>query len=241
LKNQIKKMSSSISEPQQESESQTSKVGSLEEESLKRKQRLKALKRGLITTNNDDKGNKANEEKSSSFPLPLFRNYQPKDDSLKSQVLPRPELIEIENEISDRLEKGKPELLIEKEIDLTTLAPQKVDWDLKRDVEKRLRLLEKRTQRAIVDLIRDRLKESGNKADLAELVSVVESNNNNMKNKKKSSDDESESESEEEDLGRKESSEEEIEEETESYPTTTNNLFTISDSNRHISDDDDEY
>ncbi len=38
--------------------------------------------------------------------------------------------------------------------DLTTLAPRKVDWDLKRDVSKRMEKLERRTQRAIAQLIR---------------------------------------------------------------------------------------
>jgi len=33
------------------------------------------------------------------------------------------------------------------------LAPKKPNWDLKRDVEKKLEVLEKRTQRAIVKLL----------------------------------------------------------------------------------------
>lgn len=44
------------------------------------------------------------------------------------------------------------------EIDIANLAPRKPDWDLKRDVSKKLEKLEKRTQRAIAELIRDRLK-----------------------------------------------------------------------------------
>ena len=45
------------------------------------------------------------------------------------------------------------------EIDLGNLAPRKVDWDLKRDIAKRLEKLDRRTQRAIAELIRERLKE----------------------------------------------------------------------------------
>ncbi|VDQ10602.1 unnamed protein product [Trichobilharzia regenti] len=37
---------------------------------------------------------------------------------------------------------------------LMSLAPRKPDWDLKRGVEKKLRKLEKRTQRAIAEMIR---------------------------------------------------------------------------------------
>ena len=45
------------------------------------------------------------------------------------------------------------------EIDITNLAPRKPDWDLKRDVSKKLEKLERRTQKAIAELIRDRLKQ----------------------------------------------------------------------------------
>ena len=38
--------------------------------------------------------------------------------------------------------------------DLEKLAPRKPDWDLKRDVSKKLEKLESRTQRAIAELIR---------------------------------------------------------------------------------------
>lgn len=44
--------------------------------------------------------------------------------------------------------------------DLLNLAPRKPDWDLKRDVAKKLAKLEKRTQRAIAVLIRERLMET---------------------------------------------------------------------------------
>ena len=58
-----------------------------------------------------------------------------------------------------------------KGIDLNTLAPKKPDWDLKRDVSKKMDKLERRTQKAIVHLIRDRLK--GQEDKLAEAVSTV--------------------------------------------------------------------
>lgn len=39
------------------------------------------------------------------------------------------------------------------------IAPKKVNWDLKRDVEKKLDKLNRRTQRAIVEIIRERMAE----------------------------------------------------------------------------------
>jgi coiled-coil domain-containing protein 12 len=154
--------------------SEQSNVGHLEDEAIKRRERLKALKKGELKTLNKNDSDLTEDtlvENVSSFPKPIFRNYKPRDEELKLNVLPRPELIDIENEIKGQLESGKPQPLIEKEIDLTTLAPQKIDWDLKREADKKLRILEKRTQKAIVELIRDRLKKQNN-SDLAELVSI---------------------------------------------------------------------
>lgn len=54
------------------------------------------------------------------------------------------------------------------DIDISNLAPRKVDFDLKRAINKKLQKLEKKTQKAISELIRERL----NKDDLLEQVNV---------------------------------------------------------------------
>ena len=58
------------------------------------------------------------------------------------------------------------------EVDIFTLAPKKVDWDLKRDIEGKLAKLERQTQRSIADLIRARLRSDGgaNQENLAAAV-----------------------------------------------------------------------
>uniref|UniRef100_A0A1I7WB08 MH2 domain-containing protein n=1 Tax=Heterorhabditis bacteriophora TaxID=37862 RepID=A0A1I7WB08_HETBA len=61
-------------------------------------------------------------------------------------------------------------------VDITTLAPKKIDWDLKRDNEKTMQTiiyvkLERRTQKCIVDMIRKRLTEG-----IGDLVSAVNAN-----------------------------------------------------------------
>lgn len=38
--------------------------------------------------------------------------------------------------------------------DLANLAPRKIDWDLKRNIQKKLDKLERRTQRAIAQIVR---------------------------------------------------------------------------------------
>ena len=48
---------------------------------------------------------------------------------------------------------------------LLTLQPKKANWDLQRDVERKLAKLEKRTQRAVVELLRqEELKRMGGEA-----------------------------------------------------------------------------
>lgn len=53
------------------------------------------------------------------------------------------------------------------------LQPKKPNWDLKRDVEKKMEKLDKRTQRAIYEIIRQRL-EGDENANLAEVVANAE-------------------------------------------------------------------
>lgn len=63
----------------------------------------------------------------------------------------------------------KPEIVFFK--DVSNLAPRKPDWDLKRDAAKKLERLERRTQKAIAELIRERLKNEEN-MDLATSVAL---------------------------------------------------------------------
>lgn len=100
-----------------------------------------------------------------------FRNYAPKDDQLKTKKLEKIKPKDVSEELTEHLEKAKPDKM--EEVDLTTLAPRKPDWDLKRDIAKKLEKLEKRTQKAIVDLIRERLTPED---DLASAVNAVTEN-----------------------------------------------------------------
>jgi coiled-coil domain-containing protein 12 len=94
----------------------------------------------------------------------MFRSYRPIDESLKEATLPTVKPAEITEEVEDQLVAGKQKHVME-QVDLTSLAPRKPDWDLKRDVAKKLEKLERQTQRAIAELIRDRLmaEQSGEK------------------------------------------------------------------------------
>lgn len=58
------------------------------------------------------------------------------------------------------------------ELDITNLAPRKPDWDLKRDVAKKLEKLERRTQKAIAELIWERVKQ-GQETNIGAVINMT--------------------------------------------------------------------
>ncbi|KAL2720377.1 coiled-coil domain-containing protein 12 [Vespula squamosa] len=140
------------------------KVGSLVEESLKRKERLQALKK------KNEEAKDINADSPNKLPMPKFRSYKPQDESLKEKVLEDAKPGDVESEVQDQLSAAKSKVVIE-ELDISNLAPRKPDWDLKRDVSKKLEKLERRTQKAIAELIRERLKQDQH--NLATMVNMI--------------------------------------------------------------------
>ncbi|XP_034942702.1 coiled-coil domain-containing protein 12 [Chelonus insularis] len=141
------------------------KIGSLPEEALKRKERLAALKR---------KNEEAKEHSSGApakIPKPKFRSYRPQDENLRENVIENAQPGDVEAEVKDLLTAAKSNVVIE-ELDIGSLAPRKSDWDLKRDTAKKLAKLERRTQKAVAELIIERLK-AGNSQDIATAVNMV--------------------------------------------------------------------
>ncbi|VDI17599.1 coiled-coil domain-containing protein 12-like [Mytilus galloprovincialis] len=144
-----------------------SDVGSLAEAARKRKERLKNLKGKQNTTESEV----ADSELSEKLPKPVFRSYRPHDENLQESLLPTTKPEDVTVKVKDQLDATKIKDVVE-EVDLMNLAPRKPDWDLKRDIAKKLEKLERRTQRAIAELIRDRLQNSDQ--DLALVVNAGE-------------------------------------------------------------------
>lgn len=100
---------------------------------------------------------------------PKFRSYNPQDEELQNQVVPSAQAGDVVSKVQGQLESAKSKVVID-ELDISNLAPRKPDWDLKRDVAKKLEKLERRTQKAIAELIRERLRQR--QADLAIIADV---------------------------------------------------------------------
>lgn len=143
----------------------TNKVGSLEEAALKRKERLKNLKRKNVDETSTSVCDKE------ALPKPKFRSYKPQDESLQENVLTEAKPANVEEEIKEQLEAANEKVVLE-DLDIASLAPRKPDWDLKRDVAKKLEKLERRTQKAIAELIWERLK-AGQNDNIGALVNLV--------------------------------------------------------------------
>lgn len=127
---------------------------------MQRKQRLAALRQskqqasGGATTGQDQ----------AQLPKPVFRSYKPSNEELEGSVLPEGRTGEVVDHVQEELANDKEGVVVN-ELDFMNLAPRKPDWDLKRDVAGKLEKLERRTQKAIAELIRDRLKEESSLAD----------------------------------------------------------------------------
>mmetsp|Transcript_5784 Transcript_5784/g.8187 ORF Transcript_5784/g.8187 Transcript_5784/m.8187 type:complete len:126 (-) Transcript_5784:237-614(-) len=86
-----------------------------------------------------------------------FRNYQPKSSEIKHFAMKKITSSaiedEIDKEIAEALEKADDQDAV------LAIAPRKPNWDLKRDVERKMQVLQARTDRAVVQLIRQRIKQ----------------------------------------------------------------------------------
>uniref|UniRef100_A0A8C8SWU5 Coiled-coil domain-containing protein 12 n=1 Tax=Peromyscus maniculatus bairdii TaxID=230844 RepID=A0A8C8SWU5_PERMB len=89
--------------------------------------------------------------------LRLWNHVLEDEDLKRRRRVPQGRPVVTEENVKEQLEAAKPEPVIE-EVDLANLKPRKLAWDLKRDVAKKLEKLEKQTQTAIAELVREPLK-----------------------------------------------------------------------------------
>ncbi|KAL1922274.1 uncharacterized protein VTP21DRAFT_9813 [Calcarisporiella thermophila] len=138
----------------------------MEEEARKRKERLEGLRKRHQGEANGD-----------NTAVLRFRNYNPVNSDLQPHVQPTNASIDIDTTVEKEVAHIPAETLQKEEenraadVDIFNLAPRKPNWDLKRDVDKKLKRLEKKTQNSIAELIRRRLQqETGEQTNLADAV-----------------------------------------------------------------------
>ncbi|KAL3655434.1 hypothetical protein CASFOL_001220 [Castilleja foliolosa] len=130
---------------------------SIEAAAVARRERLKALKAAqeLLNTPDDNPQDADKEQKKDDDDdeeqvniSMKFRNYLPHDKQLQEGKVAPPVLPKFEDPV---LAAPPPEE--KKEDPFLNIAPKKPNWDLRRDVQKKLDKLERRTQKAMLVLM----------------------------------------------------------------------------------------
>ncbi|TEB26572.1 mRNA splicing factor [Coprinellus micaceus] len=144
---------------------------SLQEASEARKARLLALRARKLGQSTEE-----------GTPEPLIggRNFDPVSRTLKKHTTVAEMEDTVENNVKGLTEKiiAEDEEKRQQELDIFNIAPKRPNWDLKRDMEKKLAKLERRTQEAIHTLIRQRLAaQKGQSDDLVGAMKAQEEQN----------------------------------------------------------------
>eukprot|EP00039_Didymoeca_costata_P019438 m.337545 g.337545 ORF g.337545 m.337545 type:complete len:143 (+) comp18160_c0_seq1:71-499(+) len=125
-----------------------------------RKARLRKLRQAQQEALDSDTKKRKRDEPE---PVIKFRNYKPTNEDLKEKVVVQEVVTEqpsIEMVVEKQLAEAAPDGDIVDEsgqVDLLNLAPRKIDWDLKRDLNAKLEKLQRRTNRAIAEILREKL------------------------------------------------------------------------------------
>ncbi|XP_018492429.1 uncharacterized protein LOC108862706 [Raphanus sativus] len=129
---------------------------SIEQKSAARKEALRALRaaRELTESKEEGEGDAAAASVEEDGPAMKFRNYVPQAEELQGSKVAPPELPKFEDPIA-----ALPPAVEKKEDPFVNIAPKKPNWDLRRDVQKKLDKLERRTQKAMYKLMEEREKE----------------------------------------------------------------------------------
>ncbi|KAH9848905.1 mRNA splicing factor [Lenzites betulinus] len=127
---------------------------SLAEASESRKARLTALRKRKAGEATDDAGGE-------EAPVIKHRSFDPETRTLKKRG--QEEDVEMEDTVEHQIEGLAEKIIAEdaarraQDLDLFNIAPKRPNWDLKRELDKKLSKLERKTQESIHTLIRQRL------------------------------------------------------------------------------------
>ncbi|CAI8603189.1 unnamed protein product [Vicia faba] len=135
---------------------------SIEQAVTSRRERLLALRTAqelLLSSNQEEEPQPpptASEDEQEEEKLSMkFRNYVPHDKDLQEGKLAPAVLPKFEDPVSVPEPEPQPT-----EDPFLNIAPKKPNWDLRRDVQKKLDKLEKRTQKALYQLMLEQEKQN---------------------------------------------------------------------------------
>ena len=103
--------------------------------------------KSLVATVGDDEN--SNEE-------PQSKKAKVDDDRKPAAAAPPTSKSMLQDALAETKQQSVAPAAIAKEV-VTTMAPKKINWDLKRDIQPKLDKLERRTQKVIVEMLKERL------------------------------------------------------------------------------------
>jgi len=125
-------------------------VRKLEKQNLDNSADLQKLK---LKAKNGENGEDDDEQ--DAKPKLKLRNYKPHDSAFKKATTTIPEKpVKISSQIKDQLIENDEK---DDEIGIETLQPRKPDWDLKRDLNPKMKKLNKRTHKVLTMMLKERL------------------------------------------------------------------------------------
>ena len=139
---------------------------------VKRKQPGSDTSASSLQADTEEVGTKENSANTTTNRYLSGRNYDTatKNAKLGFESAPVGAKVETLEEQADRIaaataeQAAKDEVEAEKGIDLFKLQPKKPNWDLKRDLDEKMKVLNVRTQNAIARLVRERIENAKKQA-----------------------------------------------------------------------------
>lgn len=153
------------------------------EEAAQRRERLKALRAAAELSQQPDEppggeGGHVNGPAAAADGAPVeedgegpgvrFRNYLPRTQELQQQQLPPVAQAKFEDPVA-----APAPTMASPEDAIAAIAPKKPNWDLRRDVAKKLEKLERRTQRAMIELMQEEEKRRQEEAAAEEGMDAI--------------------------------------------------------------------
>ncbi|KAJ2505013.1 hypothetical protein GGI11_007154 [Coemansia sp. RSA 2049] len=144
-------------------------AGGLEEATQKRKARLQALREARQATTTA-KSKEPTELKDTDTPGTTEPDKS--HPSAPEQHTGHERTVErlVDGMVETTLAERQESMATTDLVDITAIAPRRANWDLKRELHKRLDALKPRNDAAIADLIRKRIQDSGDASDIADAV-----------------------------------------------------------------------
>ncbi|KAJ1924807.1 hypothetical protein IWQ60_004954 [Tieghemiomyces parasiticus] len=163
----------------------------MDAEAQRRRERLEAM-RQAASAEVDRNASPDADKRATALNEPQFRNYTPNVDDttvptgraaaeravenliVRPTNLPADTVESAVMGLAERAQAEVPAARPDGTVDVSQLAPQKPNWDLRRDLQKKLDVLEPKTQSALAELIRQRVQADATPdgVDLADAVAT---------------------------------------------------------------------